>query len=917
MTRLFFYFSYAYKNIRRGGRWTALAIFCIAAGVATVVALRGLGLSIGDALVSTVRQDNKGDIRLTKASRGESFGAFFAFSEDAPAFTANEVKAVENWVVQQGGTMTAFTRGGAGFQVAGVDTVTVGRPQSVGALFIDPATYPPTEPIRAIDPANVPLQNLFTDGLDIVISDNLAKQQNLKVGDTVRVSGTEEIFTVRGIVATSNEAGVRNLLGAFFGFAYVEFPDARVAMGDGIDPNTIGIALPGTSYTVEELDQLGDEVQQLASRDSGRTNFQTSARQLEMSQDIAQMLGDFIVVLGLGALLIGGVGIMNTMLVMVRRRTIEIAALKTLGLKGRQVALLFLAEGMLFGLAGSLLGSVAGVLLGGVVNRYGETFLQQPIPWKIYPEALLYGVALGMIISVIFGLAPILTALQVRPGIVLRPNENHMPRTGVLQTLFLMLVVTLSIGLVVGQIIRPTFGLASSLSSETPYLVGIIAVALTLMFLAILVGVLWVLVWLIGKIPSFGSVTLHLALRNLSTNRLRTATTLLALSAGMFALSSITYVGEGTRQLLNVQLVKQFGGNVLVFPLVPGGLGSSLGSMAVDNALRDVPGIESRTTLGFYGMGLIAVDGEKVDNPIRVTQGENGRRNFDTDDDFEAFDPASSAPFIWGSVVVWESTSPDVYANQQISAGRTLTPEDNGKRVVVGPAQYAAPLGIEVGSILTYDINGAYRDYEVVGLVEGTGIFGASSAIFPPDSFSNKAPDFELYTLNVAEEHLNEALVALSTIRIPPTFALDVSFLDSFISRLITQFAAIPTIVGILSLFAAAVIMANTVALATLERQRQIGILKSIGLKSRRVLLIMLIESGLIGILSAVLGIGLSSLFVTLLTGLSGTPIPLPTDARLLTVVLALAALVIAGMATFLSAGVAVRERVMNVLRYE
>ena len=52
---------------------------------------------------------------------------------------------------------------------------------------------------------------------------------------------------------------------------------------------------------------------------------------LATNQAIADLLGRFIVVMGLGALLIGGVGIINTMLVMVGRRTEEIAALKTFG----------------------------------------------------------------------------------------------------------------------------------------------------------------------------------------------------------------------------------------------------------------------------------------------------------------------------------------------------------------------------------------------------------------------------------------------------------------------------------------------------------------------------------------------------------------------------------------------------------
>jgi putative ABC transport system permease protein len=146
---------------------------------------------------------------------------------------------------------------------------------------------------------------------------------------------------------------------------------------------------------------------------------------------------------------------------------------------------------------------------------------------------------------------------------------------------------------------------------------------------------------------------------------------------------------------------------------------------------------------------------------------------------------------------------------------------------------------------------------------------------------------------------------------------LDVRFIDSLVGRFIAQFAAIPTIVGILSLIAAAVIMANTIALSTLERRRQIGILKAIGLKSGRVLRVMLIESTLIGLMSAGLGLGLSQLGLWLFTYFTGQVIPFPRSAQVVALVLVIAAVVISWVSTFLSANVAVRERVMNVLRYE
>src|SRR5262245_34044331 len=102
MKQLAFYFRYGLMNIRRGGRWTTLAIFCIAAGVATIVALRSLGLAIGESLVSNVRLDNKGDVRLIKDRDGESMVSLLLGSEEVYYFSEQEKTAVEGYVQQRG-----------------------------------------------------------------------------------------------------------------------------------------------------------------------------------------------------------------------------------------------------------------------------------------------------------------------------------------------------------------------------------------------------------------------------------------------------------------------------------------------------------------------------------------------------------------------------------------------------------------------------------------------------------------------------------------------------------------------------------------------------------------------------------------------------------------------------------------------
>jgi putative ABC transport system permease protein len=905
-----FYLQYAARNLWRNRRWSSFAVFSIAAGVATIVALRSLGLAIGDSLTNNVRSTNHGDVTMT---RGFS-GGFFTFSpaDDAPIFTEEEIQRLSEWVNERGGQMSSYISTSA-VQVTAVGATTAGRPQFVTSFFIDPQTYPPTQDIRAIDPANVPLRDLFQGGNEIVISKNLADSQKIKVGDPVRVSGTTDEFIVRGIISTEIEAGLNNLMAAFFGFAYLD-----IALADSLsvnpNPNNISLTVPENiaPKTLDEAALLTGELDGLLNQDQS-TNFRTVPELIEQNRTIADLTGRFIVVMGLGAMLIGGVGIVNTMLVMVRRRTEEIAALKTFGLKGRQIAMLFMSEALLLGLVGSLLGGVFGIILSAGANAYGETLIQQPLIFRLYPEAILFGLALGLIVTAVFGVLPVLTAVKIRPGIILRPNETHIPKAGVFHSILALLFVVLSMGVIAGQILGNVSW-------------GVIGVAGTMVILGILIGLLWILVWFVGRLPSFGNVDLRLALRNLRARRVRTATTLLAISAGMFALSSITFFGAGVRQILQTTLSDSLGGNVMIFPVLPAAIANPL----IDSRLDNLEGVNSRTRFINYEGSIKAIDGAEVDADGAAERREQLLQEMEEAGEALDFtrigqigEELNTLPDYALSLSIRDTTGTN-FGAESISQGRNFTPEDRGQRVGLLQERDDLPDNLTVGTIVTLEINNQRYDFEIVGLLPNAsssgfqGGFAFGDMTVPPESLPAAGnSDFQLTLADVEPEALDKVLLELSAL--PLVFSIDITFIDGLLRRFIDQFSALPILVGLLSLGAAAVIMANTVALATLERRRQIGILKAVGLKGRRVLWIMLLENILVSLLGGVLGVGLSALGVALMSsfGLQDITILVPADSSPIAIALIVAAVLIGAVATFLSAQVAINERALNVLRYE
>ncbi|MCA0457406.1 MAG: FtsX-like permease family protein [Chloroflexi bacterium] len=894
MRRFFFYLKHAITNLRHSGHWTTFAVFCVAAGVATVVALRSLGLAIDDSLINNLRQYNHGDINASSITNFGPFAATFQRGEDErQVLRPDAIAWTRDWVAQHNATMTAYALV-SNLQLTPFHTDGFTKPQFTSSFLIDPQTFDITGAITAIEPAGVRLKDLFTGGYDVVISQNLAEAQGLKPGDEVRVSGTDQPFTVRGVVSTDTEASINNILASFFGFAYFDAKNATL-LNMNSNPNTVGIVMPEGS-SADEIEAAANELTSLTMfREINATPWL-----LERNQELADLIGRFIVTMGLGAMLIGGVGIMNTMLVLVGRRTMEIAALKTFGLKGRQIGMLFMGEAFLLGILGSILGVIVGLVLSGAVNVYGEAFLQQKLPWRVYPEAILYGVVLGMVVTVVFGVLPIVMAAKVRPAIVLRPNETHVPRASVMQMLGALAVVVVVLGVIAGQIIGPVVDRAvdSIIAPPSPIIIGIALVAGTMLVLGFLTGVMWLIVWFIGKLPTLGQIDMRLALRNLSSRRLRTATTLLALTAGMFALSAITYFGLGTREIVRFQFAQTLGGNVMLVPLVP----SEVAQTFIQGLLRLQGGVEYSTQLNINTARLRSVNGERVrlEGTIRTL------------------------PL---SVLTRETDNPEVTSGPLL-AGRDLTDDDRGKNVIVMTQQNAfgnliqgfdslEELGITVGSMVELSIQGRQMTFEVVGIVGTASRFTPSIAnAYIPPGIDGLRSNYRINVVQVEPEQVDEFLTNIN--KIPFVFAVDVSFIDGLLKRVIDQLAAIPTVVGILSLLAAAVIMANTVSLTMLERRQQIGVLKVLGLSRKRVLRVVLLENIVIGLLGGVLGIGISSLGVSILTLIgTGFTIPIPTEATLITIGLVIASVVIAWVATLVSARVAIRETVAKILRYE
>jgi putative ABC transport system permease protein len=164
-----------------------------------------------------------------------------------------------------------------------------------------------------------------------------------------------------------------------------------------------------------EVEGIMRRIRRLATGAKDDFAISTPDQIIQQFDRITSLIGLVAIAISALGLLVGGIGVMNIMLVSVTERTREIGVRKALGARRRDIVGQFLVEAMTLTGAGGMLGIVIAVLITMLVGA-----LVPSLPSKVPPWALITGFSVSVIIGVFFGVWPAMKAAQLDPVEALR-----------------------------------------------------------------------------------------------------------------------------------------------------------------------------------------------------------------------------------------------------------------------------------------------------------------------------------------------------------------------------------------------------------------------------------------------------------------------------------------------------------------
>lgn len=530
-----------------------------------------------------------------------------------------------------------------------------------------------------------------------------------------------------------------------------------------------------------------------------------------------EQMGMFLTLVGISALVVGGVGVGNAVRGYMDRKTKTIATLKILGADGSTVFQTYFLQIILIGAIAIFIGLFIGAFLPGTLAQ----FLPDTLPVKpdggVYPVALVLAAIYGMMITVAFAVWPLgkardLPAVRLFRAIV--APESRWPRLIYTATIFgaATMVVLLAVGMSENR------GLAAG------FLFGSGGALILLRFTS------WAIEKLAAAAPRSKNTLVRMAIANLHRPGSATGAVVISLGLGLTLFAGLALI-EGN---LGKQLGEQVPSEAPAFFMLdiqPYQVDEFTDTTRAIDGVEDVviiPNLRGRVT---HLNGTLASDVE-VNQEVRwVLRGDRGLSYMED--------------LGKGSTIVEGDWWPQDYSGDpEVSLGKEV----------------ADGLGLTVGDTMTINVLGRDITATVRSLrTIDWGTFGFNFVIlFDPYTLS-QAPHTYMATLK-ASGAAEQSAHSVITSQYPNVTAVRMKEVLSSVNNMVAQISTAVKATATVAIIAGILVLAGAIAAGFQQRVYESVILKVVGAVRSQILRAYLLEYTLIGLVTAAIALGLGTL---------------------------------------------------------
>jgi putative ABC transport system permease protein len=773
----------AWRDSRTYRRRLALFLSCILLGVAALVAVR----SLGDNLTQAVYDQSR-----------SLLGADLVLSSQRPF--SDEVNTL---IDSLGGEQSREVRFASMVYFPRTDGT---RLVQVRALDGDFPYYGhfETEPSWAAA--------TFQEKRTAILEESLLIQFGTAIGDSVRIGN--QTFVVGGrIVKVPGEAV------AFSTIA----PRIYIPLLDLENTGLIKFGSLASYLAYFKFDKniaISDVEKRLQPyRETHRIRTETVANRQQRLRRTLGNLYNFLSLSAFSALLLGCIGVASAIHVYMRQKQTTVAILRCLGAQSGQVLTIYALQAIALGFTGTALGSLLGLSIQFILPKVLANFLPVELEMNISIPAVLQGMGVGMGLSMLFALLPLLPVRHTSPLRTLRASyEEVRQRIDPLQAVAFGLILCFIAALSILQTHRVGLGLG-------------ITAGFCIAF-ASLMAVAKLLVKMVRRFfPTSWTYVWRQGLANLYRPNNQTSILMLSLGLGTFLISTLYIL-----QYVLINQVSLAGGD------------NRPNLVLVDVQTDQEQGVD---------LILLAQNLPLIHRAPIVTMRLSHVKGYPIEAYREKFDIGR-----WSLFREYRSTyRDDLYDSESIVAGTWHGGPWNAQEPV--PISFergiAESIGAALGDTLIFDVQGIPITTAIQSLreVDWQRIQPNFFVVFPTGVLES-APQSQVVTTRVTSSAQSAQLQGELVKAYPNISVIDLGQILQTVDELLSQVSFVVRFMALFSIFTGLIVLASAVTTSRYQRIQEAVLLRTLGASRRQIRQILLVEYLFLGFLAALTGLMLS-----------------------------------------------------------